>query len=175
MKLNSKTVKSVKSVKATKAVKIKATPKGASVMVVSGSKGQVFRMVSPVDDNGKTAYKLIQNNVGLRYDGPTVTTEDLKTQKLSKETRIELGAYVAAKGEVASLKVVSIEEARKMAGKVTKIMRNKAEITLMTAGKADKHYLASIEKLPNGTEHFFQMETSKLKGKNEAHYGALVR
>jgi hypothetical protein len=143
---------------------------GNVVLFIEGSKGNAFRLAN-VDNNGFA--KLTQNNVGLRYDGANIDL--LNIGKMDKQSKLELGNYIAGRGNSVSVKAITIAQAESMAKrKVTIERHNGKEATLRTLAKIDSQYVASIEKLKGGN-HYFQLETVKIKGVNEKHYGALAK
>lgn len=155
-----------------KTVKVKSNAQDKRVvLLVTGSKGNAFRVAERLD-NGN--YKLVQSNVGLSYDGAIVSAKALAEGKLDKQARLELGCYIAGKGSKASIKELSMDEARKLASKQATFVRNGKEIAVAVASLATQ-YTASVETLGNGVEHFFQLESVKLKGKNEKHFASLVK
>lgn len=142
---------------------------GRCVLLVSGEKGEAFRLADVSADGYAT---LTQNNVGLKYAGAKVDLLD--GGKWDKQTRLEVGNYVASKGQRATVKALSLAQADKLASAKHKIERNGKEITLRTFGSTDKHYLASIETFKTGIRHFFQLETERIGKVNAKHYGALI-
>lgn len=143
---------------------------GRAVLLVSAAKGNAFRLADVSKEGFAT---LCQNNIGLKYDGAKI---DLLADgsKRDKQTRLELGDYIAAKGERATVKVLTVAQAEKLASAKHKIERNGKEIILQTFGSTDKHYLASIEQFKTGTRHFFQLETERIGKVNAKHYGSLI-
>ena len=143
------------------------------VLHVVGSKGSAFRLATSQADG---SYKLKQDCKGLTksYDGAIVSADALASGKLDKQAKLELGTYIASKGTKVTFSVLSLAEARKLANKVVIVSRNGTDCSLLV-NKVDAQYCASIEMLKNGTEHFFQLETVRIKGRNERHYGALLK
>lgn len=170
VKANSKKANVKTTAKTAKAVKAKAVVAklvGERIALVSGAKGQVFRKGNLFSDG---SFKLTQNNIGIKYDGALVSAE---SKKWDKQTRLELGNYVCARGERAAIKYLTLDEARKLASKNVKFKRNGRDVSAKYCGKIEQQYIATIEKLKNG-EHFFQLETEKLDS-NAKHFGQILR
>lgn len=164
----------LEAMKVKKSVKVKSTTANV-VLKISGSKGSVYRLASVTEANGEKSYKLVQNNVGLQYDGARFTLKEVAEKKVNKQTKLEMGAYVAGKGSSVTITEMTLEQARKEAVNEAIISRNGKDVKVLYAGKAELHYIPTLEKMTGGKEHWFQWETAKIKNRNEKHYGALVK
>ena len=152
----------------TKTVKVSGTNKGNSVLHVVGNKGSVLRLgrlMAP----GK--FKLLQNNVGLSYDGAVM---DITGGHNDAQTREEFGAYVRGKEGKLSFKVLTVAEAKKLCGTKRIIKRNGHNVTISTTKGEVTQYMPSIETTAKGKELFFQWESVKAP-EGAKHYGQLVK
>lgn len=145
---------------------------GKAVLLVEGSKGCAFRLAE-ISKDGHA--QLVQNNVGLRYSGVKVDLLDSEGKSRDKQTRLELGDYIASRGERVKVKALTLSQADKLASTKHVIERNGKEVKVRTYGSTDKHYLASIEQFKTGVQHFFQWETESLGAANKKHYGAMIK
>ena len=200
MKISKKTVKALKAAKAklvaknagksvqsaNKAASSKGAGKGKAakkaaivekligerVALVTGAKGCAFRKGNLYSGG---SFKLTQNNVGLKYDGAMVAKD---SKDWDKQTRLELGNYIGERGERVKLTFLTLDEARRKANRTVKFERNGHTCmarVYSVSGKLDVQYLASVEMLgKNKTEHFFQLETERITGRNDLHFGEII-
>lgn len=145
---------------------------GRAILLVTGAKGCAFRLAE-IDKAGYG--QLVQNNIGLKYDGAKVDLLDAEGKHRDKQTRLELGDYIASKGERVKIKVLSLAEAEKLAKSKHTVERNGKEVKIRTFGNVENHYVASIERFKTGIQHWFQWETESLGAKNRKHFAAMVQ
>jgi hypothetical protein len=163
MKLN------VKSVKA----KTNSVPVGNTVLLVEGAKGSAYRLAHSL---GGGRFQLVQNNLGFPYRGAILDLS--KLNKMDKQTRLEVGSYIAGRGSLVKITPLSVKDALSRAKFDAEVLRKhagpkKAHSVHIRAVALDTQYVASIETFATGKQHFFQTESKYIAGKNEKHYGAL--
>lgn len=157
---------------ARKAIKVRASYTGITgdvILVVSGSKGEVFRRAT-VDKSGMAKLTHCAHR-GIKYDGASVDLVNIGDNK--REVKRELGTYVAGKGGQADVKVVSLSQARGMAKHKITVERHNGNEAVLHVTRKDTQYAGSVERFKNG-EGFGQWESKRLSH-NKSHFGAIAK
>ena len=187
MKLTKKTLAAIKAKGAgKKATKLNVSKKtkaavayvhkgatGVVVLLVSGSKGQVFRKAT-CDKAGNV--KLTHDiRTGVSYDGISFNLGAVA--ELKRDARTELGCYVAGRGSKATVEVLTVAQAEKLASNKIKIERhNGKEVSIkVTKHHGTGQYAGSFERWEKtGAMLFGQFETKRL-AHGLRHFGAIVK
>ena len=143
----SKAKKAVKTVKAL-VVATEAVGKQNAVLLVSGAKGTLAR---PIVDRGNG---MVQACTDLDSKPLTVSAVlDVNSDKLSREHRMLLGYFVAARGEVAKREVISRAEfTRRLDKSSTIVLPDGSETTMKHIGAPAFYNACAWDKVANFIE-----------------------
>lgn len=142
---------------------------GDLILIVSGSKGELFRRATVSKDGFAKLTHCAHR--GIKYDGKTVDLVNLGDN--DRETKRELGTYVAGRGSQAEVRAVSLSTARGLCKHKVSVERHNGKTATLHVTRKDAQYAGSREQFNNG-EGFGQWESKRL-AHNKSHFGAIVK